>query len=229
MKNILFLFISLFYGFQSFAQDPELYKTWYLREVFNDLNTVVVQNISPRINPTLTISETLSFNGEAACNTFSGTMTFDTATNRLEMLSFESTNNTCSEQAHVNFEIEFFQFFEIGKSFQAFVSNETNGQQTLATIGPWYPHLVLKNYVLDVAEKDKLNITVYPNPVSETLFVASEDNTIENIKIYSLDGNQIIEASSNLNSIDVSTLSEGLYFIEIFSSEGKSVQKFVKN
>ena len=228
MKNIFLLLLSFCYGFQSFAQDPELYKTWYLREVFSDLSTIVVQNISPPINPTFTISETLSFSGEAACNSFSGTMSYDINTNRLEMLSFESTNNNCSEQAHVNFETEFFMFFEVSKTFQAFVSNETNGQQTLATIGPSYPHLVLKNYVLDVAENNKLNIAVYPNPVAETLFISSEGNIIEKIKIYSIDGTQVIEASSNLNAINVSNLSVGLYFIEISSLEGRSIQKFIK-
>ena len=147
MKNTLLLLMSLFCGLQSFAQDPEIFKTWYLREVFSDLNTIFIQNISPPINPTLIITETLSFSGEAACNTFSGTMSYDSSTSRLEMLSFQSTNNSCTEQAHVNFESEFFMFFDVGKSFQAFVSNETNGQQTLATIGPYYPHLVLKNYI----------------------------------------------------------------------------------
>jgi len=229
MKNILILLISLLYGLQSFAQDPEIFKTWYLREVFSDFSTIFVQNISPPINPTLSISETLDFSGEAACNTFSGTMYFDSATNSLEMLSFESTNNTCNDQSHVIFEMEFFLFFEVGKSFQAFVSNETNGQQTLATIGPWYPRLVLKNYMLNVAEKDKLNIAMYPNPVTETLFISSEGNTIENIKIYSINGNQVIEASPNLNSIDVSSLSEGMYFLEASSSEGQRIQKFVKH
>jgi heat shock protein HslJ len=228
MKKKLLLIISLIYGFQSFAQDPELYKTWYLREVFSDLSTIVVQNISPPINPTFTISETLSFSGEAACNSFSGTMSYDINTNRLEMLSFQSTNNNCSEQAHEIFEIEFFMFFEVGKSFQAFVSNETNGQQTLATIGPWYPHLVLKNYVLDVAENYNQSIAIYPNPVSNQLFIASEGITIEKLAVYSMSGKQVIEASANLNSIDVSNLSEGLYFIEVSSSEGKSVQKFLK-
>lgn len=228
MKNTLLLLISLFCGFDSFAQDPELFKTWYLREVFSDVSTILVQNISPPINPTLTISETLSFSGEAACNTFSGTMSYNSATSRLETLTFQSTNNTCTDQAHVNFETEFFMFFDVGKPFQAFVSNETNGQQTLATIGPWYPHLVLKNYELDVAEYNKLNIAIYPNPVAETLFITSEGNTIENIKIYSIGGTQAIEVSANVNSIDVSNLSEGLYFIEISSLEGKSVQKFVK-
>ncbi len=229
MKNILLFFIVLFCGFQSFAQDPELYKTWYLREVFSDLSTIVVQDISPPINPTLTISETLSFSGVAACNSFSGTMTYDINTNRLEMLSFESTNNNCTDQAHEIFESEFFMFFEVGKSFQAFVSNETNGQQTLATIGPWYPHLVLKNYMLDIAEKLKLKIAMYPNPVSEKLFIASEGIAIEKIKVYSVGGKQVIETSVSENCIDVSNLSEGLYFIEISSLEGKSVQKFIKN
>ncbi|MFT6843396.1 MAG: hypothetical protein ACJASR_002174 [Psychroserpens sp.] len=168
------------------------------------------------------------FSGEAACNTFSGTMSYDSATNRLEMLSFESTINTCNEPTHVNFETEFFLFFEIGKTFQAFVSNETNGQQTLATIGPWYPHLVLKNYVLHVAEKDKLNIAVYPNPVNDVLFITSEGNTIEKLTVYSISGILVIEVSANADFIDVSNLTEGLYFIEIFSTEGKSIQKFVK-
>jgi hypothetical protein len=229
MKNILLILISLLCGFEGFAQDPEIFKTWYLREVFSDFNTILVQNISPPINPTLTISETFSFSGEAACNTFSGTMSFDSATNRLEMLSFESTNNTCITQAHINFEIEFFQFFEIGKNFQAFVSNETNGQQTLATIGPWYPHLVLKNYVLDVAEKDKLNIAVYPNPVTDMLFITSEGINIEKKTIYSLQGKMVLSEKNVSKTIDVSNLSEGLYFIEISASEGKSVQKFIKD
>lgn len=229
MKNLLLILISLFCGFDSFAQDPELFKTWYLREVFSDFNTILVQNISPPINPTLTISETLSFSGEAACNTFSGTMSYNSASSRLEMLSYQSTNNTCTEQAHINFETEFFMFFDVGKSFQAFVSNETNGQQTLATIGPTYPHLVLKNYVLDVTEKNELSITVYPNPVADILFITSESAAIEKIKVYSIYGTHVFETSSNVNSIDVSNLSEGLYFIEISSSEGKSAQKFIKN
>ena len=118
-------------------------------------------------------------------------------------------------------------FFEVGRSFNAFVSIETNGQQTLATIGPWYPQLVLKNFVLDDAENDELKIAVYPNPVTETLIITSEGIPIEKIRVYSISG-QIILAFENVqNSIDVSSLSEGLYFLEIFSSEGKSIQKII--
>jgi hypothetical protein len=82
--------------------------------------------------------------------------------------------------------------------------------------------------VLDVAEKDKLNITVYPNPVSETLFIASEGISIEKKTVYSLHGKLVFSENSASKTIDVSNLSNGLYFIEISSSEGKSVQKFIK-
>ena len=71
-------------------------------------------------------------------------------------------------------------------------------------------------------------VIIFPSPVTDTLFITSEGITVEKIIVYSISGKQVIEASANENSIDVSNLSEGLYFIEIFSSERKSVQKFIK-
>ncbi len=229
MKNILVLFISLSCGFQSFAQDPEIFKTWYLSEVVGDFSSLLVASVSPRIDPTLTFTGTLSFYGEAACNNYSGTLFYDISTNRFEVISFERTFNNCNVSSHDDFEIQFFEFFWVGRSFVLGVSNETNGMQTLFTLSPWYPEFILKNNPLSVAENNKLKLAIYPNPVSEELFIASEGIVIEKISVYSISGNQVTEASVNVNSIDVSGLSEGLYFIEISSSEGKSVQKFVKN
>ena len=82
--------------------------------------------------------------------------------------------------------------------------------------------LATQNYL-----EPKFNL--YPNPVSNQLIIASEGIETEKIKVYSMSGIQVLEASAAANSIDVSNLSEGLYFIEISSSEGKRVQKFIKN
>ena len=231
MKNILLFLIGAFTCFETFAQnpDPELFKTWYLSEIVSDFNSWLVADVSPRIDPTLTFTETLTFYGEAACNSYSGTLSYDSSSNWFEVISFERSFNTCNIQAHTDFEINFFEFFWVGKAFNPGVSNETNGMQTLYTLSPWYPVFVLKNNPLSVSENNKLKATIYPNPVSEELFIASEGITIEKIKIYSISGSQIIEASLNLNSIDVSNLSEGLYFLQIFSSEGNRVQKFIKH
>ena len=77
-------------------------------------------------------------------------------------------------------------------------------------------------------KNDKLNIAVYPNPVSETLIITSEGVPIEKIKVYSISGQIILTSENVQNSIDVSGLSEGFYFLEIFSAEGSSIQKFTK-
>ena len=83
--------------------------------------------------------------------------------------------------------------------------------------------------LLGVQNYSEPNFNVYPNPVSNQLFITSESATIEKITVYSISGILAIEVSANADFIDVSNLSEGLYFIEISSSEGKSVQKFLKN
>ena len=71
-------------------------------------------------------------------------------------------------------------------------------------------------------------IAIYPNPVSETLFIASEGISIEKKTVYSLQGKLVLSEMNASKTIDASNLSEGLYFIEISSSEGKSIQKFIK-
>lgn len=203
-KRLLLLFISLLCAFQGFAQnpDPELFKTWHLHVLGLDLINLVVEDVSPPIYPTLTITETLSFYGESACNTFSGTMSYDVVS----------------------------ELFEVGRpAFYAYVYDNGNGEQSVDTIGPWYPLLGLKNFPLNVPENDALNIAVYPNPVAETLFIASEGISIEKKTVYSIQGKLVLSENSASKIIDVSKLSEGLYFIEISSSKGKSVQKFVKN
>lgn len=231
MNKILLLFISLLCAFQGFAQDPdpELFKTWHLHVLGLDLINLVVEDVSPPIYPTLTITETLSFYGESACNTFSGTMSYDGVTELFEIVSFDRTNNTCIEPAHENFDVLYLEFFEVGRpAFYAYVYDNGNGEQCVDTIGPWYPLLGLKNFPLAVPENDVLNIAVYPNPVAETLFIASEGISIEKKTIFSIQGKLVLSEMNASKTIDVSNLSKGLYFIEISSLEGKSVQKFIR-
>lgn len=73
-KSLLILFII---SFQSFAQNPELFKTWYLTSIEYDLEGgLEVSSINPNISPTLIINELLEFEGFGACNSFSGEFTY---------------------------------------------------------------------------------------------------------------------------------------------------------
>lgn len=73
-------------------------------------------------------------------------------------------------------------------------------------------------------EKPSLT-SVYPNPASDIITISSTD-PVKNAKIYLLDGRLVAEYKNEF-SIDVSMLSEGMYFIEIETSKSKSFEKII--
>lgn len=70
------------------------------------------------------------------------------------------------------------------------------------------------------------SLTTYPNPATEFLSISSEIE-IDSYKVYSTTGQLLLNASYN-GSIDVSSLQNGTYFIEVMSGELKETLSFVK-
>ena len=70
------------------------------------------------------------------------------------------------------------------------------------------------------------NFILFPNPAKDVMHISSQA-TIKNSRVYDILGN-IIKETSGLNSIDISNLSSGVYFIEVSTDTGKSIQKFIK-
>lgn len=75
-------------------------------------------------------------------------------------------------------------------------------------------------------------IRIYPNPVTSNLSL--EINNLVNVSKYSISdttGKLIIESNASLENnatIDVSSLSNGLYFLKLESNMGNLIQKFIK-
>ena len=69
---------------------------------------------------------------------------------------------------------------------------------------------------------------VYPTITNGKVFI-STNAAIKNVSIYSLHGKLISTFSDNCTEIDLTNLSNGLYFVEIINSTGKTVHKIVKN
>ena len=72
------------------------------------------------------------------------------------------------------------------------------------------------------------NIKVYPNPASNILKIIGINN-IFRIKIYSVSGKLVKEDSTIKNEVDIRKLKNGVYFININSSDGKYIKKFIKH
>ena len=80
--------------------------------------------------------------------------------------------------------------------------------------------------IIGIEENTLANFSVYPNPTQDELKILFEGE-IKEIKIYDLNGRVQVEGISE-NIVDVSKLSTGLYFMELSSIYGKSIQKFMK-
>lgn len=81
--------------------------------------------------------------------------------------------------------------------------------------------------IASVADNKAFEISLYPNPADEIVYVQSTSGAIDRYTIYDVFGKLIFQHTLDVseNSIDVSAFANGLYFFE-FSSEGsKTVQK----
>ena len=80
--------------------------------------------------------------------------------------------------------------------------------------------------IIGIEENTIANFSVYPNPANNRLDIVY-NKEIKEIKVYDLHGRLIIGGISE-KIIDVSELTAGLYFMELHTMSGKSIQKFVK-
>ena len=76
------------------------------------------------------------------------------------------------------------------------------------------------------------NFNIYPNPVNDKLYIETEAE-IEEVVVYDVYGKtqnlRISESQNFRNSVDVSNLNSGVYFVKVVTSEGEVVNRFIKN
>jgi len=75
-------------------------------------------------------------------------------------------------------------------------------------------------------EFTKVQLSIYPNPVSDYLNISSEDE-VTDVVIYDVNG-RTINTRINNNQIDVSNFARGFYIINISTEKAKYTQKFIK-
>jgi hypothetical protein len=79
---------------------------------------------------------------------------------------------------------------------------------------------------LGIDDLNQLDISIYPNPVKNMLTI--DGRVVKDIIIYSVLGKVVLKMS-NQNSIDVSSLSKGVYFIKVSDGVNSSTKQFIKN
>ncbi|WP_294248900.1 T9SS type A sorting domain-containing protein [uncultured Chryseobacterium sp.] len=84
--------------------------------------------------------------------------------------------------------------------------------------------------ILAAAEtgKQESNISVYPNPVKDTLYFRSDENIIK-AEMYDVSGRIISSVNPSGHSLDVSHLAKGNYLIRFSTKEKSVTRQFIKN
>ena len=232
MKKLLLLLIICTTSFQSFGQDPDpdLFQTWYLVTYTYDLAGIYhVADVQPYISVEFILDENLEFTG-IVCNEYGGAYSYDAPNDMLILDMFSPCLcGTCNNppQSHIDLENDYWGYFNEGFSYEYELMNNGTELRLSAEVST---DLFFQNTPLTfgVEEQNLAAVKLFPNPVSEMLFIATDGQPIEHVSVYTISGKRIISETSTTNQLDVSGLKAGLYFAEIGTSEGKSVQKFMK-
>ena len=80
---------------------------------------------------------------------------------------------------------------------------------------------------LSIENDVSLGVKIYPNPVSQTLYI-SVNQTLESVIMYDILGKEVY-ASRHSNQIDVSHFKSGIYLLKIKTNIGDITKKIIIN
>lgn len=227
--NKLLLLTSIIFITNCFSQspNPDLYQTWYLRFIqSHDLDEpYIVSEIDPSISPTLTISNTLNYDGTASCNTFTGNFA-NLNDNLFEFSQFSSSTIDCITPIHISFENSYFGFLQSAGWYQ--ITPEGTGL-ILTMDNQIFGRAIFQNFTLKNKDFDIDSISFYPNPTDSTLFFNYNELAISKIQVYNSLGQNIKTISNDFEVVDISNLPFGIYIFKFDTEFGSINKKIIKN
>ncbi|SHI36646.1 PQQ-dependent sugar dehydrogenase [Flavobacterium terrae] len=118
-----------------------------------------------------------------------------------------------------------------GNNFVSF-GEDVNGELYVASINGTIYKLIDSS--LSVTENSLTSVKVYPNPVTNELYISNSDiaNPIRNIEILDLQGKSILKETNKsqpITYVNTNHLSNGLYFLKITNDSGSHfIHKLIK-
>ena len=91
--------------------------------------------------------------------------------------------------------------------------------------------LPISNVNIADINTNKYNISVFPNPASEKIYVDFGENKVTNINLFTINGSLIYKDSiknQKTKEIDISSLPTGVYFLQIIADSFITTKKFIK-
>ena len=77
-------------------------------------------------------------------------------------------------------------------------------------------------------KESELELSIFPNPANDRITILSEDIAVQKVELYNLQGQLIKNVQLNDNTMDISSLSAGMYSLRIITEKGVAVKNIVK-
>jgi len=88
---------------------------------------------------------------------------------------------------------------------------------------------IYRSQQLAIGSKAKVEVNLYPNPVTNNFQLEIETGKeIKTVRIFSVNGKEVLSFKEVQDSYDVSELPQGIYFVNIESKTGQSMKKMLK-
>ncbi len=118
-------------------------------------------------------------------------------------------------------------------NFLTFGASNSNisGDKTENSRGGFDYWIIKHDSTLGINENTFANtISIYPNPVKNTLQINTQDQTIDRITIYSVLGSRVrqLDIETVSPTVDVSSLASGVYYVQLYSGKNIALKKFIK-
>jgi hypothetical protein len=240
--NYIILFLAILIFHTGSAQDPQLAGVdWYLHDLvingehYPPPRNPEVQNVVARFQA---ISNGDGVDGfiSVVCNAITGLVEYGPNTPDFSFQPpLQVTLIDCNLQINEDYEVIYFPFFDQspGNLYVYSITTGTNGHKTLELTSHTADWAIYGDHILSSEDFHKTQFAIHPNPAKNELFITSKNTTGNlSIKILNIAGKLLSKqdvAIENQTSIDISSLTSGIYFLKIKDENGNTtIKKFIK-
>ncbi|WP_298421787.1 T9SS type A sorting domain-containing protein [uncultured Kordia sp.] len=80
---------------------------------------------------------------------------------------------------------------------------------------------------LSIATEELTGVSVYPNPTTDKIHITGVAD-ITTVEVTNINGQLVLKSTSNLETLDMSSLQTGLYFVKVLTKDAQKTIKVVK-
>jgi hypothetical protein len=90
-------------------------------------------------------------------------------------------------------------------------------------------HTIIEGSMLNVEDQSLVDVSIFPNPVSDILNIHTSANLIDKIAtVFDISGKRVLNQKLSSNTLNVSALGSGIYFLRLESNGRIMKRKFIK-